>query len=100
MHAVVMDSLEEYLSGVIEPAAQRAIDAHLLDCRTCREELRSTQDVSHLFNSLRTEEAFEPSPVFTAHVMQRVAVPQPQSTFVGLYALDFAFGRRLVFASL
>jgi len=100
MHAVVMDSLEEYLSGVIEPAAQRAIDPHLLDCRTCREEVRGMQDVSHLFDSLRTEEAFEPSPIFTAHVMQHVAEAQPQSTFVSLFALDFAFGRRLVFASL
>ena len=100
MHAVVMDSLEEYLSGAIEPSAQRAIEAHLHDCGPCRDEVRSMQDVSHLFGSLRTEESFEPSPIFTASVMQHVADLKPQPTFAGLFALDFAFGRRLVFSSL
>ena len=95
-----MDSLEEYLSGAIEAAAQRAIEAHLLDCGTCREEVRGMQEVSHLFSSLRTDEVFEASPIFTASVMQQVADLKPRPSFVGLFALDFAFGRRLVFASL
>ena len=45
MHAVVMDSLEEYLSGTLEPAGQRKIEAHLNACKTCREEMREMQDV-------------------------------------------------------
>jgi anti-sigma factor RsiW len=100
MHAVVMDSLEEYLSGAIEPAAQREIEAHLLACSTCREEVRSMQDVSLLFGSLRTDEVIDPSPSFAASVMQHIADLKPAPTFAGLFALDFAFGRRLAFASL
>lgn len=100
MHAVVMDSLEEYLSGALEPAAQREIEAHLHTCGTCREEVKSMQEVSLLFGSLRTDEILNPSPSFTARVMQHVAGLKPQPTFAGLFALDFAFGRRLVFASL
>jgi anti-sigma factor RsiW len=100
MHAVVMDSLEEYLSGAIEPAGQRAIEAHLLECGPCREEVKGMQEVSQLFASLRTDEVFGPSPVFTAAVMQNVAELKPAPTFASLFDLDFAFGRRLVFASL
>lgn len=100
MHAVVMDSLEEYLSGSIEPAAQRAVEAHLHDCSSCREEVKSMQEVSALFGSLRTDEAFDPSPSFTASVMQHVAQLKPAPTFASLFALDAVFGRRLVFASL
>jgi anti-sigma factor RsiW len=100
MHAVVMDSLEEYLSGTTEPAAQQAIEAHLLACGTCREEVRGMQEVSALFGSLRTGEVVEPASSFTASVMQNVAQLKPAPTFASLFALDLAFGRRLAFASL
>ena len=39
-------------------------------------------------------------PGFSAGVMQHVSGLKPAPTFAGLFALDFAFGRRLVFASL
>jgi len=101
MHAVVMDSLEEYLSGLLEPAELRVIEAHLSGCEVCREEVRGIRQVSLLFGSLRTEEAIPPSPRFYAGVVQRVqAARQPAPSFASLFALDFAFGRRLVFASL
>jgi anti-sigma factor RsiW len=100
MHAVVMDGLEEYLSGASAPAAQREIEAHLLACSTCREEVRSMQEVSALFASLRTDEVIDPAPGFTAGVLLHVNDLEPAPTFAGLFALDFAFGRRLVFASL
>jgi anti-sigma factor RsiW len=100
MHAVVMDSLEEYLAGALEPAAQRAVDAHLSTCKACHEELRSMQDVSQLFVSLRSEELFDPSPGFYACVREQVNVRKSVPTFAGLFTMDFAFGRRLVFASL
>lgn len=58
------------------------------------------QEVSALFGSLRTDEVLDPSPGFTAGVMLHVADTKPAPTFAGLFALDFAFGRRLVFASL
>ena len=101
MHAVVMDSLEEYLSGTLEPAGQRKIEAHLSACKTCRQEVAEMQDVSLLFGSLRTEEALEPpSAGFFAAVMQQVGELRPAPSFANLFTLDFAFGRRLVFASL
>jgi len=100
MHAVVLDSLEEYLSGLLEPAAQRDIEAHLGACRKCREALRGMQDVSQLFGSLRSEEVWDPLPGFYAGVMQRVGEPRAVPSFAGFFALNLAFGRRLAFASL
>ena len=38
---VVMDSLEEYLAGALEPAAQREVEAHLSTCNLCREEVQA-----------------------------------------------------------
>ncbi len=100
MHAVVMDSLEEYLSGTLKPADRHAIDAHLSTCQVCREEIHGIEDVSQLFSSLKSEEVWEPSPVFYAGVMRQVDELTAAPSFGGLFALDFAFGRRLVFASL
>jgi len=106
MHAVVMSSLEEYLSGLLEPASQREIEAHLNICSMCREEIRSMQDVSQLFVSLRSPDAlqadaaWDPSPGFLAGVMQEVGVRRAAPSFASFFALDFAFGRRVAFASL
>lgn len=102
MHAVVMEGLEEYLAGSLEPVDLREIDAHLSTCRTCREEIRGMRDVSQLFGSLRHDEseAWNIAPGFTAKVMQRVGQSKPVPSFAGLFALNAAFGRRLVFASL
>ena len=100
MHPVVMDSLEEYLSGALEPAVLRDVEAHLSRCRMCREEVLSMQDFSHLMNSLRSEESWEPSPGFLAGVMRQVGERETAPSFAGLFSLDLAFGRRLVFASL
>lgn len=101
MHAVVIDSLEEYLSGVLEPAVERQIEAHLMACESCREEVNGMREVSQLFGSLRADEVVEPSLGFYAGVMRQVAEQRkPTPSFTGLFALDFAFGRRLVFASL
>jgi anti-sigma factor RsiW len=100
MHAVVMDSLEEYLSGVSEPAVERKIEAHLLACDTCREEVNGMRELAPLFGSLRVDEVLDPSPAFFAGVMRQVAESKPARSFASLFALDFAFGRRLVFASL
>ncbi len=100
MHAVVMESLEEYLANALEPATQRAIDAHLGACHTCRDEVNGMREMSQLFGSLRVDEVWDPAPGFYAGVMQEVAIAKPKPTFAGLFALNFAFGRRLVFASL
>ena len=102
MHAVVMDSLEEYLSGSLEPVELREVEAHLSNCDLCREEVRSMQDVASLFGTLRSEETLDASPNFFANIMEATKPMRPKAapSFAGLFALDFAFGRRLVFASL
>jgi len=100
MHAVVMDSLEEYLADALEPATQRQVEAHLSTCHSCREELSGMQETSLLFGCLRTDEVLDPPPGFCASVLQHVGALKPAPTFAGLFALDVAFGRRLVFASL
>lgn len=100
MHAVVMDSIEDYLSGTLEPEVEMAIEAHLKSCISCREEVRGMQEMSQLFVSFRPAESVEPSSGFFAKVMQQVGAERPAPSFANLFALDFAFGRRLVFASL
>jgi len=100
MHAVVVDALEEYLTGTLEPAELRAIDEHLFDCSGCREEIRGMQDLSQCFVSLKSDEVWEPSAGFYAGVMERLHRAEPAPSFAGLFSLNFAFGRRLVFASL
>jgi anti-sigma factor RsiW len=99
MHAVVMESLEDYLAGTLEPAGQRGIEAHLSSCPACREEIQSMQEVSQLFGSLRSEESWEPSPAFYAGVVRQAEARRVPS-FSSLFGLDLAFGRRVVFASL
>ncbi|HLK49017.1 MAG TPA: zf-HC2 domain-containing protein [Bryobacteraceae bacterium] len=100
MHAVVMQSLEEFLSGTLNPAAQRDIQAHLKSCETCRGEIRSMQEVSEFFGSLRPEEPVAPAPGFYVRVMQQVEQQKAVATLGNLFGLDPAFGRRLVFACL
>jgi anti-sigma factor RsiW len=100
MHSVVIESLEEFLAGTLEPAERQAIDKHLSDCGQCREEVQGMQAVSLLFGSFRNEETFEPAPGFYARVMQRVEASKPAPSFASLFALDAVFGRKLVFSCL
>ena len=101
MHVVVMETLEEYLSGTLEPAKRRTIEAHLTTCVSCREELHSMEEVSVMFGTLKAEEVFEPSPSFFAGVMSQVGRGRKAApSFASFFALDLAFGRRLAFASL
>lgn len=100
MHAVVKDSLEEYLSGTLEPAGQRVIEAHLSTCEGCREELAGMESIAQLFGSFELEEAMEPPHGFYAQVMQAVGGRKSVPSFTGFFSLDLAFGRRLVFACL
>jgi anti-sigma factor RsiW len=100
MHAVVMQSLEEFLSGTLNPEAQRDIEAHLRSCDTCRSEIRSMHEVSQWFGSLRAEEPMIPPAGFYARVAQQIEQEKAAPSVAGLFGLDFAFGRRLVFACL
>ena len=100
MHGVVIESLEEYLAGCLEPVAQRDIEAHLSSCEMCRKEIHAMREVSQWFGALRSEEVWEPALGFSARVMAQVGERKPVPSFASLFALDLAFGRRLVFASL
>jgi hypothetical protein len=100
MHAVVMESLEEYLSGTLKPAILRDIEAHLNSCEMCRQEVADMQQFSQWFGALKAPEELTPAPGFYARVMQQLGHRQTVPSFAGFFALDFAFGRRLVFASL
>ena len=51
MHSVVMENIEEFLAGTLEPAEHQALQAHLSGCELCREEVRGMQSVSLLFGS-------------------------------------------------
>src|SRR5581483_4502936 len=98
MHAVVMESLEDYLAGSLEPAEIRVLEAHLSNCEGCREEIRSMQEVSLLFGSLQSDVELEPSPWFFQGIMEKTGEPRTARTFASVF--DLAFARRLVFASL
>lgn len=100
MHAVIVDCLEEYLAGALEPARERAIEAHLKSCGACREEVAGLREVSQLFGCLHSEEIGEPAPGFYSGIMRRVDERRAIPVFAGWFALDLALGRRLVFASL
>lgn len=100
MHAAVMESLEEYLSGALGSADRQRIEAHLSKCETCREELAAIEDVSLLFEGLRREEAVEPAPGFYARVRERVGERKPAPSLADFFTLDLAIGRRLAFACL
>jgi anti-sigma factor RsiW len=100
MHAEVTRSLEEYLDGELDPATQRAIEAHISVCGTCREELRGMREVSEWLGTLQPEEAVKPAPGFYARVMQEVGEGRRASPFTSLFSLNPAFGRMLAFASL
>ena len=96
MHAVVMDSLEEYLSGLLEPAELRVVEAHLSTCPLCRDQVQGMQQVSQLFGSLRPEESLSPSPEFYARVVAQVQSEEngrlPRSPVSSLWISPLAGG--------
>ena len=100
MHAVLVDSLEEYLAGTLNPAARRAFESHLTRCESCREELDGLRDVNGLFEILRSDETLSPSPAFYAKVMGQVEERRSVPSFSGLFNLDEVFGRRLAYSCL
>lgn len=109
MHGVVRESIEGYLTGSLDRAEERTVEAHLAVCPSCREELNGMQAVSLMFGSLRapaadpgvlSEDVVAPPPGFYARVMQTVEARKATPSFAGLFALDFTFGRRLLVSSL
>jgi len=73
---------------------------HLKTCGPCREEVAAMQDISSCFRALETPEELVPAPGFYAQVRRRVGDRYAEPALATFLGLDFAFGRRLVFASL
>jgi|SRR5579872_6062675 len=96
MHQVILNRLEEYLSGAPSP---REFTAHLESCEECRAEVRGMQELSSALAALRAPEDVTAPPGFYARVAQRVDRERPRSLW-SLCLLDPAFGKRVAFASL
>jgi len=98
MHAVIIHDLEEYLSGSLPPSARERFQAHLKTCGACRVEVDEMRQATGLLATLKVDGSVDPPASFVARVMQDVA-GRPTPFFWSLFG-DFAFGRRVVFASL
>lgn len=92
MHDVVVNELEEYLTGMASPA----VHAHLAACADCR-----TEVTSQLLAELKAdpETAAAPSPYFYTRVAASI-VEHQNTDHWGLLAPGAAFFRRVAFASL
>ena len=99
MHQVILDRLEEHLSGSPSP---REFTAHLESCEECRTEVHEMRELSGALGSLRIQEQQEqiaPPAGFYARVSQRLESERPRSLW-SLFRLDPSFGKRIAFASL
>lgn len=90
MHAVVIESFEEYLSGCLEPAACRSVEDHLRDCARCRAEVDAMAGASRLFGALRGE-ACDPAPGFYARVVERIETSSAAPSVASFFAFDPVF---------
>src|ERR1039458_3001025 len=83
------------------PASPWRHHSYLSNCEFSRQELTGMRDLSQLIGALAAgPEEFVPAPGFYARVMRKVGDRHAVPSFAGLFALDFAFGRRLAFSSL
>lgn len=98
MHAVIINDLEEYLSGHLPPTALGRFQAHLETCGSCRWQVDEIRESTKLLASLKPVGAAEPPPGFVAQIMRSLS-EEPAPSFWSSLG-DFAFGRRVVFASL
>jgi predicted anti-sigma-YlaC factor YlaD len=96
MHQVILDRLEEHLSG---SPCSREFTAHLESCEECRAEVHEMKELSGALFSLRTPEPLTPAPGFYAQVARRVEAQRPRSLWSFVW-LEPAFGRRVAFAAL
>ena len=99
MHRVVKESLEEYLSDRLEPAARRSVEDHLRDCAGCRAVMDGMAKFSHLLGVLRSE-ACQPAAGFYARVVERIETAEAAPSLASLFAFDLVFLRRLAFSSM
>ena len=96
MHQVILDRLEEHLSG---SPCSREFTAHLESCEECRAEVQEMKDLSGAFSALRVPEALAPLDGFYTRVARRIDAGRPRSLWSFVW-LEPAFGKRVAFASL
>ena len=96
MHQVILDRLEEYLSG--SPSSGE-FTAHLAACEECRAEVQEMRELSGAFAALRAPDPIAPLAGFYSRVAQRVDAGRPHSFWRWVW-LDPSFGKRVAFASL
>lgn len=76
-HRHVREELGAYVLGALEPAERQAVDAHLADCDTCRDELSRLSNLPGLLNRLSADEASDdrlvPSPDLAPRVVLSAA---------------------------
>lgn len=100
MHRIVEEGLEDYLAG----RNGREFDTHLAQCPPCRIEVAEFQSVSTLLrdsfaSAMLAETSPAPSSGFYARLLSGLETRKAASPW-NLFSLDFAFGRRVAFASL
>jgi len=98
MHAVIIDDLEDYLSGYLPPSALDRFQNHLKACGECRLEVEELRETAGMLDALKPQGVIAPPPSFLPLVMNAVSA-SPAPSFWGFFG-DFALGRRVVFASL
>ena len=97
MHRLIQDHLEEVLGSRSHSAAE----AHLAECRECREEISSMRQQAALLRTWKAPEVAEelaPRPGFYARLMERIEAQRPVS--IWQIFSDSAFGRRIAIASM
>jgi hypothetical protein len=62
-HQVLREQLGAYAVGALEPRERAEVDAHLQECRSCREQLSRLAALPGLLARLSPDEATEPVPV-------------------------------------
>ena len=72
MHQPIKDSLEEYLSGMVDTATEKAIEEHLASCEHCRQAVAAMRGQSKLLKVLCAGEEADAAPGFYARVMDRI----------------------------
>jgi anti-sigma factor RsiW len=111
VHDIVIDELEQHLSGGgLLKSASRAFYAHLDECSACRAQVAQMEEMSGWFRELRFDSeaagetgigvtAVEPSLGFYSRVRYRIVDDKRKEAW-GLFSPGAAFFRRVVFASL
>jgi hypothetical protein len=106
MHDIVIDELENHLSGGgVYKNASRAFYAHLDVCADCRSEVAQVDDLSTLLREMRfdpgtaAQPAPQPSLGFYNRVRYQILEKQQKEAW-GIFSPGAAFFRRVAFASL